>query len=415
MNIKRILGLIIVTRLRLVLTGTLFTLLAGCTLGQDSSSTTAGPQTPDLTPIPINSGVVDQTENPSPAEISEPLPEEQLTFTAPLPEGTAASAPDHSQLIPTDLERFGIAIARLQPDAEAAHALGLPFGSTVNWNVMLEPPQVPARFWQVIRVNEERIPVPDWDTIAEVLAAYPGSFWVVGNEPDVIWQDNVTPQRYAEIYHETYTFIKEHDPTALVVIGGVSQPTPLRLAYLDIVLDTYESTYGQPMPVDVWNVHAFILREQEDSWGVGIPPGFPDKEGILYEIEDHDDLEILAQNIRQFRKWMADRGYADRPLAITEYGILMPDDYGFPPEDVATFMESTFDLFSEMVGEEGYALDDHRLVQWWFWYSLYDDTLYPTGNLWDEETGRLTDLGQTWVRYLAAREINPQIIEPADN
>ena len=30
------------------------------------------------------------------------------------------------------------------------------------------------------------------------------------------------------------------------------------------------------MPVDVWNVHNFVLREERGSWGVDIPPGIPD-------------------------------------------------------------------------------------------------------------------------------------------
>ena len=47
-----------------------------------------------------------------------------------------------------------------------------------------------------------------------------------------------------------------------MAIGGVSQVTPLRLDYLERVLAAYEKQYGQPMPVDVWNVHTFILREQ---------------------------------------------------------------------------------------------------------------------------------------------------------
>lgn len=270
---------------------------------------------------------------------------------------------------------------------------------------MREPPEVPAEFWQLVRVNQEGIRRTSWDIMDEIIASYPGSFWIIGNEPDVGWQDNVTPQRYAEIYHEVYSFIKELDPGAKVVIGGVAQPTPLRRAYLDIVLDSYESAYGEPMPVDVWNVHAFILREEEDSWGVGIPPGMAGEEGILYEIEDHDDVDILAQNIREFRSWMKKRGYGDKPLVISEYGILMPEDYGFLPERTSAFLESSFDLFRQMKGEEGYAQDENRLVQWWFWYSLYDDLLYSTGNLWDEETGQLTDLGQTWTNYLSANGI----------
>jgi hypothetical protein len=30
----------------------------------------------------------------------------------------------------------------------------------------------------------------------------PGRLWLVGNEPDVIWQGNSTPAEYARAYHD---------------------------------------------------------------------------------------------------------------------------------------------------------------------------------------------------------------------
>ena len=423
-------GLISVTNQWIPLLVTMF-VLTGCTFFQRPAASTGLSETPalDKTPVKnITAAPIQDTPQPDPTARPTETPDagesaqgggtrtrdlSDLSPVAITPPATSFPTipPGQIPLTFSELDRFGVTIARMNPDAEAAFALGLPFGSALNWNVMRAPPKVPAEFWQLIRVSEEGIHRTNWDIIDEVLSLYPGSFWVVGNEPDVQWQDNVTPRRYAEIYHEVYTFIKERDSGAIVVIGGVAQPTPLRRAYLDVVLNTYQSMYGVPMPIDVWNVHAFILREEEDSWGVGIPPGLAGEEGILYEIDDHDDVQILAQNIRDFREWMADRGYGDRPLVISEYGILMPEDYGFPPERVSAFLESTFDLFGEMVGENGYAQDGDRLVQWWFWYSIYDDLLYPTGNLWDEETGQLTELGQTWIRYLTSRGINPNTME----
>jgi hypothetical protein len=252
----------------------------------------------------------------------------------------------------------------------------------------------------MVRTWEEGIRRTTWDEIDLAIKANPGSYWLVGNEPDVRWQDNVTPQRYAEIYHDVYTFIKERDPTAKLVIGGVTQPTPLRRAYLDIVLETYEANYGEKMPIDVWNVHGFTLREERDSWGVDIPPGMDDELAIEYEIEDHDNLDILKQNLIDFRSWMAERGYGDKPLIISEYGILMPEDYGFPLERVGQYLTDSFDLFRTLSGENGYQLDDGRLVQQWFWYSVYDGEVYSTGNLFDPATGQLSDLGLVWAAYV---------------
>ena len=60
--------------------------------------------------------------------------------------------------------------------------------------------------------------------------------------------------------------IKAADPTARVAIGGVTQPTPLRLRCLETVLAAYREQSGAEMPVDVWNVHNFILWEEPDAF-----------------------------------------------------------------------------------------------------------------------------------------------------
>ena len=101
---------------------------------------------------------------------------------------------------------------------------------------------------------------PTGPQLAAIVAANPGNLWLVGNEPDCPYQDSVGPERYAAIYHDAYQELKRLDPTAQVAIGGITQATPLRLRWLDRVWQEYQRCYGQPMPVDVWNVHAFVLR-----------------------------------------------------------------------------------------------------------------------------------------------------------
>lgn len=322
----------------------------------------------------------------------------------PTPLPTLSESAVASDLPQSPLDRFGITGS--PEDVDEALATGLRFGNYAGWQVRVGPPAPEdVTFWQVIRVSQDGVLVP-WQQLAAAIAANPGAYWVVGNEPDVVVQDNVTPQRYAEIYHTLYTFIKDRDPTARLVIGGVSQPTPLRMAYLDIVLDAYREKYGRPMPVDVWNVHTFILREERDSWGIGIPPGMSDELAIRYEVEDYDDMEIFRENIVNFRAWMAERGYADRPLVVSEYGFLMPHDFGFPPEEVADFMTATFDYFLTARNETGFPADDYRLVQWWFWF-VFDDTQeeFSASFLYDGSAGRLTPLGEAYLAYVNA--LNP--------
>jgi hypothetical protein len=91
----------------------------------------------------------------------------------------------------------------------------------------------------------------DWMQLAVTVLLNRSSLWLVGNEPDNRYQGTRAPDEYARLYHDVYRFIKRFDISALVAIGGVSQPTPLRLQWLDEVLLAYEMTYGAPMPVDV--------------------------------------------------------------------------------------------------------------------------------------------------------------------
>jgi hypothetical protein len=245
---------------------------------------------------------------------------------------------------------------------------------------------------------------PHAETIQSAAIANPGSTWLIGNEPDVAWQDNTMPERYAELYHELYNLLKAVDPTCQVAIAGISQPTPLRLAYLERVLEAYQTRYGEPMVVDVWNMHGFVLREELDSWGVGIPPGSDATAGVLYEIDDHGDPSAFQEQILVFRRWMAEHGQRDRPLVLSEFGILMPPDYGFDSARVQAYMYATLDYLSTATDERfGYPQDGNRLVQCWAWYSLAD-TVYPTGNLFDPETKALSDLGRALAAYAPPTE-----------
>jgi hypothetical protein len=276
-----------------------------------------------------------------------------------------------------------------------------PPGWWLIWHVEPEPPQVgDTRFVQMVRFQADGYR-PTREIIEKTARANPGSLWLLGNEPDVAWQDNATAEQYAATYGKLYPIIKAADPTALVAIAGVSQSTPLRLAYLDDILAAYWAQYGAEMPVDVWNVHAFILREEQGSWGVGIPPGMAEQQGQLWEIDDHADMEILKQQVVDFRRWMAERGFRDKPLIISEYGILMPESYGFPPDTVATFLADSFDyLLTATDPETGYAPDENRLVQAFCWYSAAD-TVYPTSNLFDPATKAITAVGEMFTAYVA--------------
>jgi len=280
----------------------------------------------------------------------------------------------------------------------------------------------------------------DWTILRTHVENNEGSLWIIGNEMDrrdweidgsCYTQDEMLPSVYAVAYHELYHTIKGWDPTAKVAIGGVIQATPLRLQYLDMILDEYQARYGEKIPVDVWNIHGFILQEVRDSWGADIPPGISATQGKLHKIKDNDNVSLLKQQVVAFRQWMAGKGERNKPLIITEYGINMAPDIvdedgdDFDVYRVRDFMYASFDYFlgSESVDTSlGYPPDENRLVQRWHWYSLDDDTenqwgqIY-NGNLFDSgfnppanpKPKGINFLGEEWEAYITSRIPAPYV------
>ncbi|MEZ4515808.1 MAG: CARDB domain-containing protein [Chloroflexota bacterium] len=201
-----------------------------------------------------------------------------------------------------------------------------------------------------------------------------------------------------------YHLIKAADPAAQIFAGTIVQPTELRLQYLDMILASYRQQFGEPMPVDGWSIHAFILNEVScaydpgNCWGAEIPPGIDAPYGEVLTIEDNDRIDLFIERIERFRYWMKDRGYANKPLYLTEYGILMPPDYGFGADRVNAFMNKTFDYLSTARQSGlGYAPDGDRLVQRWSWFSTA--TTSSNGWLFDPVTLQLTEIGQNFAAY----------------
>ncbi len=287
------------------------------------------------------------------------------------------------------------------------------FGWYSDWRMAIDPPR-PAGIEYAQMLLTKRWP-PRWDDVERVAQANPGALWMVGNEPETRGQGQHTPEEYAEIYYEAYTFLKRVDPTAQVAIGGVVMPSPLRLKWLDRCWAHYEATYGAKMPVDVWNIHMQILLEKRADWGCGIPEGLLEHSGRLYEIQDNCSVPIFEQLIWEFRTWMFARGEGDKPLIISEYGVLMPSSYlDGRDEDVLAFMEGTFTfLLTARDPVLGCPSDGGRLVQRWMWFSLnfpfhdrtpggFNGALYNWQN--PAEKTRFGSMFQDYVRSVAENE-----------
>lgn len=256
--------------------------------------------------------------------------------------------------------------------------------------------------------------------LEQAVAANPGAVWMIGNEPECPNAPGGgvnTPEQYASVYHDLYTFIKSRDSTARIAIGGVVEPTPLRRQWLGYVLDYYQATYGITMPVDIWTTHVLILPEMkscsgEPVWGAGIPVG-SQFDGVCRgtyipeTIEVNWNFSYFRALINDFRTWLNSRGQRDKPLWITEYGVLMP--YA-DNNQVISFMNDTFNwLLSATSAATGYPSDGNRLVQRWAWNSINDQPYNAqtgqgfNGSLFDYRyptyPGVLTDFGRNYRTY----------------
>ncbi len=449
-------------------------------------------------------------------------------------------------LYPTPADRFGVTVYADQSISSFDVA---PLAATryLNWRSDSAPEHPNAMsYYFVVRIREggHWPPVSELKTIA---SANPGSTWVMGNEADVIWQDNATPAAYARGYHSAYTAIKSVDPRARFVMNGTGQVSPLRLAWMDQVWDSYYSSYGVEIPVDIWNIHTYVANEMHLEWGSEIPPGIPNAVGfsthlgsewtqvampgasggtahqsntpgartyfafrgdwvtillstgpdagiaeiyldqgaspvteidlyaptpgtltrtfgglaptvgiredrhnirvqvtgrrnpassntwvrvdamqapstetlpagrfedndplramIISSVDDHDNLDMIEQQIRQFRQWMANRGQRNKPLINTEHGILMTEDLGFDYPRVQTFMINSFSRFLNNLIDPnlGYPADDNRLLQEWFWFALaveqFEGRTVHTG-LYHPVTHAIKPLGQAFANYV---------------
>ncbi|MCP4421012.1 MAG: hypothetical protein GY805_30750 [Chloroflexi bacterium] len=316
----------------------------------------------------------------------------QATSTLPL-QKTVSAATDT-----TPICRFGV-------NGGAAYDIGsLRVGWYIDYGAAADPAKPNgAEYAPMIRLQQIGADnysySPSGTQLQNAILGNPNAEWLIGNEPDRRdVQDDIEPHVYAKAYHELYYLIRSEDPSARIFAGNIVQPTPLRLQYLDMVLASYQATYSTTMPVDGWSIHNFILNEGCDTWGAGIPPGIDTCDGVVVDVDDTDNLAIFQQRVMDFRTWMKDNGYKEIPLYVTEYGILMPQDFGYPSTRVNTFMSGTFDYM--MTAEDaaiGYSADNNRLVQKWSWYSVSDKSF--NGWQFEPSTQQLSDMGANYQSY----------------
>ncbi len=274
-------------------------------------------------------------------------------------------------------------------------------------------------------------------TLSTVIANNPGDVWIIGNEPDrFYYQDSITAEVYAQRYYDIAILIRSIDSSAKIGFGSVVQPTPIRIRYLGRALDELESLANNREEamalIDIWSIHSFILNENPNEWGAGVPVGFEKDWGDAEPITNFADtysIELFIERIESFRSWMNSIGEREKPLWITEYGSLFPPIDRDPSDPLyqnyvnisdeltSEFMIDSFNyLLSASDSTIGLPVDNNRLVQRWFWYSLNDYRYNFGGSLFDPDNNhQITLVGSNFLSYtnylLAEKVYLPLVIK----
>ena len=331
---------------------------------------------------------------------------------------------------------FGIAVLdNLHSPWAGVDLSTLGAGSYLDWgHVGIMPAAANVNYLRVINLfdasyNQVKAALPGW------IKTWPGSTWLIGNEPDseTSDQNHISAGTYAQRYFELATIIRKQDPSAKIAFGQIMQPSPMRLYYLTLAMNRLAQLAGGLAQahalIDIYSLHDYMLNElpiygpdgKMQNWGAGVPIGYdaatwpapeeihPER-GETYKVYD---INLFKTHIIAFRQWVADQGEQNKPVYITEFGVLFPPE-GNPylyasDEETANFMDQAYDF---MLGYKdskiGFAGDDFRLVQNWIWFSLNDVRTQYGGSLYNPLNHQVTTVGERFVQY----DPSPDIVPP---
>ena len=210
--------------------------------------------------------------------------------------------------------------------------------------------------------------LPGW------IAAHPGAAWLIGDEPDNpnLDHDKIPAATYASRYYQLAAWIRGADPHARLGFGGITQPSSIRLRYLEHAWQALLALSGGQSArsglVDFWAIHVFP-RNETGILDAGIPPGEESQGAITdYSLADAYSHDRFEQDVESFRGWMEVLGEKEKPLWVSAYGMLENNGQDF---EVSRYLIDTFDYLSfHRDALSGLASDGGRLVQRWFWHSL---------------------------------------------
>ncbi|MBM2827117.1 MAG: hypothetical protein HW403_1181, partial [Dehalococcoidia bacterium] len=230
--------------------------------------------------------------------------------------------------------RYGVAYTGPGDLGEAMNMMGVKWYLDYTPNVQSIPPGCS----KAIKVPSNVL--MDTEELRRIALARPGSYWIIGNEPNVPGQDDLSPDSYAENFHYYQSVIKSADPTAQIVApevlnfsytctgcGGFTQGR----SWVEGFRKGYLERYGVEPPVDVWSIHTYDLNWEK------LP------------MVDH---QVQIQQIGGFREYLeAMPGHKGKPIWLTEFAVV----WGY--EGAQWLQEST-----QLPGASGIAQEGQELT-----------------------------------------------------
>jgi hypothetical protein len=234
-----------------------------------------------------------------------------------------------------------------------------------------EPPAIEGhdrlyviRCWQV---------KPDRGAIERAMRASAPAWWSLGNEPNDPNQDNVSVEEYAELYREFESWASQ-SPGVHIASAGIANAD---WQWAEAFREAFRVKYGRYPRIDAWNIHNYVLEPEFDPY----------------------DVTEFQQRILAFRHWMESIGDGDKPLFLTEFGVLYGDGCCGrpvdPPDRLQAFMSQSINWMIES-----------QAIDCWAWFSSRCELF--NGDLMTAD-GQLTELGiayrgliRDWMRQSAS-------------
>lgn len=137
------------------------------------------------------------------------------------------------------------------------------------------------------------------------------TYWLIGNEPNVLGQDNTSPEEYAEALFEANQAIRAADPQATIIGPNVLNWTVTckgcpgfssGFEWTNQMREIYRQKYNREPPFDIWSLHTYSL-----DW-TRLP--------LINQAQDAEQVEAFRRYLDNFAVTK------DKPIWLTEFGVI---------------------------------------------------------------------------------------------